>query len=268
MITPSGIALDIDGTLIAPGQPHHALPDQTMTQVIGQLVQAGVTVVLATGRMFPGTLSVADHLGVTEPLICQQGASIQQHNGDLIHQQSLDPSMAAQLLEYAREHNWPYAWFDAHRYLASEPNPQSQYFADVSGVAIEYHETPQLTDVAPVGVDIISNEAQANRIHSELSEQFGDSVQLLDFTSVTAAHSPEATKGNAVRYLADRMGISAQQVMAIGDSANDASMLRWAGFGATPAHCDRYAREAADEILHGEGVDGVAQLLNHVLTQL
>ncbi len=68
--------------------------------------------------------------------------------------------------------------------------------------------------------------------------------------------------------LAEDLGIDQQEVLAIGDSVNDVSMLQWAGHGAAPAHCDRYAKAAADEVLSGEGVDGVARLLNHVLQQV
>ena len=49
--------------------------------------------------------------------------------------------------------------------------------------------------------------------------------------------------------------------MAIGDSVTDASMLRWAGVGVTLPHGDRYARAAADEVLTGDGIAGVAAFL-------
>ena len=63
------IALDIDGTLLNPGVKHTALPDAQITNTIGALMAAGVTVVLATGRMYPGTVRIAHHLGISHPLI-------------------------------------------------------------------------------------------------------------------------------------------------------------------------------------------------------
>ena len=41
----------------------------------------------------------------------------------------------------------------------------------------------------------------------------------------------DATKGLAVEILAGLYGVKAENVMAFGDSKNDASMLRWAGLG-------------------------------------
>jgi len=46
------IALDIDGTLIPPGGGHLALPDPDITSAVAALQQAGIVVVLASGRMF------------------------------------------------------------------------------------------------------------------------------------------------------------------------------------------------------------------------
>ena len=70
------VALDIDGTLLAPGVSVDELPDEHITAVIEALHKAGIIVVLATGRMYPGAAYVAQHLGIDLPLICQQGASV------------------------------------------------------------------------------------------------------------------------------------------------------------------------------------------------
>ena len=259
------VALDIDGTLIPPGGGHQALPDPAITAAVAALEAAGVVVVLASGRMFPGTSRIARHLGLERPLICQQGASIHAPDSSMLHRFAIDTDIAHELVLFAQAARWPYAWFDAVRYVASEPNHASTEYALVSGIEPEYHPAPHQTDVLPTGIDIISTMADANRIHALLESRYGDRVHFLDFPSVTAAHSPQATKGNALSLLADDLGIKRESVLAIGDSVNDASMLRWAGRGVTLPHCDRYAREAADEILPGNGIDGVAPLLRSLL---
>ena len=191
------IALDIDGTLIAPGAGHQAVPDAEIADAIARLVEAGVHVVLASGRMYPGTARIARHLRLDGPLICQQGASIHRMDGSLLHRFAIDADIANQLVAFAQEHDWPFAWFDAVRYLVSRPNDASAEYGRVSGVTLE--------------------------------ARYGDRINLLDFPSVTAAHAREASKGNALALLAQDLGIEQHAVLAIGDSVNDASMLRWAG---------------------------------------
>jgi len=258
------VALDIDGTLLAPGVDHKAVPNPRITQAISELQQAGVIVVLATGRMFPGTAYIAKHLGITQPLVCQQGASIHQLNGDLLHRYSIDPRIAREIAELAIEEGLPYAWFDAQRYLVSEPTPAAQYFADVSGVTVEQHNNPKDSGLEATGVDVISTAERSGDIYRRLAERFGTEIELLDFTGVTAAHSKDANKGKALALLAEDLGVPQTQVVAIGDSLNDVSMLKWAALGASPAHCDSYARAATDRILSGDGVDGVAALLEEL----
>lgn len=262
------IALDIDGTLIPPGAHYKDLPNEKITTAVKTLLAQGMEVALASGRMFPGTAHVASHLGITRPLICQQGASIHELDGSVKTSLAIDPNIARELVSFAQDAGWSYSWFDAHRYLISEHTEASQYFADVSGITLEMHSDPPNSGVTPTGIDIISTPEHASVIHQQLDARYGSRLQLLDFKTVTVAHAPEATKGNAIATLAAELNIARADVLAIGDSVNDESMLQWAGHSAAPLHSDSYAQAAAKEILPGSGVDGVAALLATIATRV
>lgn len=66
------------------------------------------------------------------------------------------------------------------------------------------------------------------------------------------------SKGNALRYLCSKLKISPSQVMAIGDSGNDVSMLEYAGFAVAMGNADPPLRESADYITGTNDEDGVA----------
>ena len=259
------VALDIDGTLMAPGVSVDAFPGPEMTEVVHALRDADIVVALATGRMYPGTLYIAEHLGIEQPLICQQGASVHNADGSLRHWTSIDQEIALELYDYAMTHGWPLSWFDSERYLVTEHTPQAKYFAEVSRTDIEVDPEPHLSGVRATGIDIISTLDHSRDIHVLLEARYGGRITLLDFPSVTAVHAPDASKGNALHMLADELGIAKDNVLAIGDSVNDVSMLSWAGHSAAPGHCDQYARDSAKEILPGEGIDGVVERLKQVL---
>lgn len=259
------VALDIDGTLLNPGVHVDALPEEPIRKAIADLGEAGVIVVLATGRMFPGTAYIGDYLGLQQPLICQQGASVHETNGDLRHGCTIDPDIALELYEYAVAHSWVLAWFDDKRYLVTDLSDSAKFFADVSRVKMEVHTEPHRSGVVATGIDIISDAKHAPDIHTLIEARYGARITLLDFTSVTAVHAPLASKGIALHNLANELGIDRREVLAIGDSVNDVSMLSWAGQSAAPGHCDRYARQSAQEILLGHGVEGVAKKLQSLL---
>ena len=236
-----------------------------MTEAIRNLLEAGISVALATGRMYPGTAHIANHLGIELPLICQQGASVHESDGSLRHGCSIDSTIALELYEFAVTHGWSLAWFDSARYLVTSHTPQAEFFAQVSQVEIEVDAEPHKSGIQATGIDIISTVEDSKDIHVLLEARYGSRITLLDFPSVTAVHAPDASKGNALDTLSQELGIDREEVLAIGDSVNDVSMLSWAGHSAAPAHCDRYARDSAKEVLVGEGVSGVVNKLRSLV---
>jgi Cof subfamily protein (haloacid dehalogenase superfamily) len=258
------VALDVDGTLIPPANRDAILPDDAVLGAVERLKAAGIVVVLASGRMFPGTSLIARHLGLETPLICQQGASIHLPDGTMTHFFPIEREVANEITGFAKDLGRLYAWFNAVRYVASAENPDSVEYGRVSGIAPEYRPDPENAGFEPTGVDIISNRQEAEHIHRILVHRYGERLHVLDFPTVTVAVAAESNKGHAVSLVAADLGIDRHDVVAIGDSVNDAPMLAWAGRGIAVPHADRYALDAADEVLEGEGIEGVATLLEAI----
>lgn len=255
------VSLDIDGTLIAPGEHSGAMPSRRVHAAISALREQGVVVVLATGRMFPGARAVARHLGLDTPVICQQGCSVHGRDGQMLHAFPIERAAAMHIIGYAQSLGHAYEWFDPLRYVVSRRNPASVEYGTVSGITPEYRPDPENSGVVPTGVGIISSEREANGIHRALVAYHGESLHILDFPAVTVAVAQEANKGHALSLICEDLGIDRRETVAVGDSVNDAAMLAWAGRGFAMAHADRYARDAADEVLDGDSAEPLADLL-------
>lgn len=259
------VALDIDGTVIPPeggGGDHE--PPPPIREAVRKLAAAGVAIVLASGRMFPGTLRVARELHLVTPLVCQQGCSVHRIDGEMTHVFPIERQLALEIVAYARELGRDYEWFNPVRYLASRPSEATRRYGKVSGIEPEYRPDPEYSGVVPTGVGIISDAMTAVSIHRELSARYAGRLHLLDFPEVTVAVAPEANKGHALSLLCADWGIDRHEVVAVGDSVNDASMLAWAGLGAAMAHADAYARDAADLILE-PGATGLVEFLESLI---
>ena len=77
--------------------------------------------------------------------------------------------------------------------------------------------------------------------------------------------NPGVDKADGVRRLAARYGIPREQVMTIGDNANDVAMLEWAGFSAVVGNATREAKAAADIVVADNDKGGAAEAIYRVL---
>ena len=258
------VALDIDGTVIPPAHyGHDHLPSERLTAAVRGCIDAGIHVILASGRMFPGTSQIARHFGLPGPVICQQGCSVHLLDGTMTHEFPIDRTIALEVIDYAKEIRRAYEWFNPLRYIASQRSHATEQYGVVSGITPEYRPDPENAGVAPTGVGVISSPTEANTIHRELVRRHADRLHVLDFPEVTVAVSLDANKGHALSLLCTDLGISRDEVVAIGDSVNDASMLVWAGRGLAMAHSDAYAMDASDDTLP-EGEHALAEYLERL----
>lgn len=258
------IALDIDGTLLPYEGPNKGKLSSRLRTAVQALIRDGRTVILASGRMQAGVISMARELGLQSPFIAQEGSLISQGNGKILQELKLDRKLALEVSAYARKTGHEYEWFSTDRYAVTTESAATKYYAELGEVTPEIHPRPETLDIEPNGVGVLNNTDQPSAVHQDLTERYGDALNLLDFPFVTVALAPEATKGNALSSLARDMGISAAETMAIGDSVNDVSMLDWAGIGLAVAKGHSSAHDAANEVLPDEE-DAVAKALEALL---
>ena len=91
-------------------------------------------------------------------------------------------------------------------------------------------------------------------------------------TSLTAAldvevGDPEADKGLALLALADSLGLSRGQILALGDNGNDLGMLRLSGLAAAMANATPAVLAAAHYVTDSNEDDGAAKLIEALLAR-
>ncbi len=89
----------------------------------------------------------------------------------------------------------------------------------------------------------------------------GLGVKLLDSGYAYHIVDCKVSKGNALKYMAEKIGIDVKDFAAIGDSENDIEMLKIAGIGIAVANADLKLKKVADIVVPGEDGDGVVQSL-------
>ena len=101
---------------------------------------------------------------------------------------------------------------------------------------------------------------------AEAQAQFGESVALTcSKPYFLEVNPPLATKGHALSVCAEEMGFPLSQCMAFGDSLNDVSMLRAAGYGVCMGNGREDVKRMGFAVCGTNQEDGVARYIQQIL---
>ena len=93
---------DLDGTMLPSGD----IVSSEKIAAVQCAVREGVTVTIATGRMFEAALPVAEALGVDVPIIAYNGALIKSPSGRIYEEHAIDPMLARDIITFAQARGW------------------------------------------------------------------------------------------------------------------------------------------------------------------
>ena len=91
---------DIDGTLLPAGSSK--IPAKNI-EAVQAMTRAGVSVAIATGRMYCSALPIAAQLGVSVPIIAYNGALIKSSSGEVLNAQYMDEEIVLELIKFFEE---------------------------------------------------------------------------------------------------------------------------------------------------------------------
>ncbi len=252
------IALDLDGTLLA--------PDETISarnrSAIKEALSGGIRVVLVTGRGVDTPIRVSRELGLNLPVICCHGALTKDFGANKTLESIPVPlAYAKAMVEFAEREGLAIAIYleeAFHRLQGSEI-----FMDDMRGPG--WHEAPSLAAIlteAPTFIRFLGAESVRR-----MQREFGDLPLSFryetwrDFVEC-AVLNREASKKNALARLCADFGIHAEGVLAIGDSRNDVPMLRWAGIGVAMGNALPEVRESVRHVTAPNDQDGVARAID------
>jgi Cof subfamily protein (haloacid dehalogenase superfamily) len=232
------IGIDVDGTLL---DTRGQIP-QANIDAIHDAVAAGIHVALVTGRSYPFARPIADPLPDSITLIVSNGAVERGMDGSRIAQRLLDRQIARSVLDSTRPFRELAALVfdrDADRQVLFEtmdwehPGRKAYWSRNHSLIAQSVPlEDALVEDPIQVmfngGVDAMRSlyytlHAASNGFAVSLTEYLHRDFSLIDVTA------PAATKGRALAWRTAQLGLSREEVMAVGDNFNDLEMLEFAG---------------------------------------
>ena len=252
------LTMDIDGTLRPFGAS--AIPQDTFA-AIRAVQRAGARVVIATGR---GRVSVPNALlGGLRPdtWLCAAGGEVLDGGGRLVAAHRLNEQEMYALVDFFEDYDYPLRF----------------QFSDGNYAYVGYAESLARQKAHPSGIVLIDGEDQTRHLQDmpysafgRLPQQAADRFQqkygylglrFLFHNATDCDIMPAGVdKGSALAELLAHWQIPTAACVAVGDSDNDAGMLRTAGLGVCVADGTPPALAAADRTCPPAAECGVAQL--------
>jgi Cof subfamily protein (haloacid dehalogenase superfamily) len=257
------LAVDVDGTLV----------DDTLDitpanlAALRRAMDAGIKVVLATGRMFRSAMRYVKEIGTPSPIICYQGAVIRQPDGTLVREWALSPEAATVAVKLSRQ-------LDLHVNLYQDDNfyvEKLGWGAELYGAVaqVEPHVVPDLMTVARRGstkVVFVDQHQRLVELEAQVRGAFEPASRctfsMPEFLEVVDAGVSKAT---ALQVVCDGYGIRAEEVVAAGDAPNDLELFAYSGLALAPRSASPELLAVADAVVAPPGEDGIAELVDRYL---
>ncbi len=236
---------------------------QFTLDVMRECGEKGIWLIPASGRAQASMEPFMRRLDTGLPYIACNGAQLVNADHTMMETLVLKADLAREVLDFLEENGcYVQVYYDECFYYAEECKPSRDYkkSSGMKGVAVgclrDYvvRDTPKLLAV--------DDPEKITRLYPLAKERFGDRVCFtISKPFFLEAVPPEATKGDALRRLAERMDIRPERTVVFGDSLNDLTMLAYTENSVAMGNARDEVKAAAHYVCLPNGQDGVARFV-------
>lgn len=256
------VATDLDGTLL---RSDGSVSDRTR-KALQAVEESGRALVFVTGRPPRWMHPVAEATGHTGLAICSNGAlRYDLHDEQIVGTRPLAPetmlTIAARLREAMPEVSFG-AEYGMQFGMEEESVRRFDVVAPIIGPLEEILARPAVKMLA-------RNDSLAPQELLELANEVAGDLATFTYSgsdSLLEISVHGVTKASGLEAYAEEQGIVAAEVLAFGDMPNDIALLTWAGRSIAVANAHHTVHEVADEVTKTNDEDGVAVVLERLLS--
>ena len=258
---------DIDGTL----SNKDGVISDTDLKALQNLRQKGVMISLCTGRAAGGCLKILDRLSMDGFHIFFDGALVTNSRlNETIYIQQIEEKLLRQVCSLAQSNGVNLELFSQTRFFIRQQN----LLADVHGELMNFRPLIANFDTICRQEHIIlgcivttaCEEKKILSLYSSLESKLRFSSTInparpdIRLINITAKG---ITKGTALAALISHLKLKPENVMAIGDGANDVSLLANAGLAIAMQNAPNELKSIADYITADVEHNGIAKAINY-----
>lgn len=278
----------MDGTILS---PDHSISTKNK-QAILAAQSNGIEVVIATGRSFSEAFGPVSDEGLNLSYICLNGAEVRDEFGELLAATHIAKNDINEITSILDAHTIDYQLFIDTLIYTKSIKDQIDTFIQLAEAANQIPPVDKIRQEVMERVEkgfivqLDSFDKLINQRGNEIYKVFGTSynrqqldnarnaLQLLPGLAISSSGAGNleitnhnAQKGIAVEQYANSKGIAMENVMVIGDSYNDLSMMVRAGHAVAMGNAPAAIKAACTEITTTNEYDGVGLAIEAILQQ-
>lgn len=229
---------------------------------------AGLHVVVVTGRMFRSVLPYVAEAGLATPIVCYQGAVVADPvSGEFLLHEPIPLELAREAIATLDEERFPVNCYVDDELYVARATPESDTYASFQNLPVhEVGDLLQWIEDPPTKLVAIGDPAALDGLEQRMKERFAGRLYVakslpyfLEFAS------PAVTKASGFAFVAEHLGFGAPDTIAFGDGENDVELLEWAGYAVAVANAHERVLAVADFVCPPVHEDGVSQVIEALL---
>jgi hydroxymethylpyrimidine pyrophosphatase-like HAD family hydrolase len=259
-LVPKLLAVDLDGTLLdATGRPH-----ARDVRAIHAALAAGVRVTIVTGRLYSGSRTTVEILGLKSAVGCADGSHLvlARDHSTLMHVGLCGADARALRGAFARAEvaTFVFARDAIGHDLAGAPfvDYVATWSRDVRVAADVYAHELWDAEEGVTAVVALGAEEEVRAVVATLERELAGAVLAAAFPMRRGAHAGRwgmivraagATKGTAIGWIARQEGVALKETVCVGDWINDVPMFEVAGRSFAMAQAPDEVKAKATDVL-------------------
>ena len=284
------VAIDLDGTMLN----QYGIVTQKTKNSIKKAQENGIEIMIASGRPIDSVKTISKEIGSENYFISGNGSIIYDIKKDeIIYENVLKKQKALEIIKICEENSIFYNVYTEKEIIAKNLQYNVLYYhkenltkseEDKTHVNIveDIYDYIEKTDSKVLKVMICDkHQTIFNAIIRKLKEV--EDIEFLEVSHMsrkiirqgteeipieyfyTEISAKNVDKWTALEFLKEKLQISSEEIVAIGDNVNDKKMIEKSGYGIAMGQSAPQIKEIADYVTDSNVDDGVANALDKLL---
>jgi Cof subfamily protein (haloacid dehalogenase superfamily) len=206
--------------------------------------------------------------GITEPVVCYQGAVVADPvGGEFLRHVPMPLDEAYEVIEATADLGHTVLCYVNDELYVAHETPASDTYARFQDLTVNVvGDLAAWLTQPPTKLVTVGDPSEMDALEVVMKARFDGRLYIAkSLPHFLEFAAPGVTKAAGLAFVAERLGFSREATVAFGDGENDVELLEWAGYGVAVANAHERVLAVADFICPSVDEEGVAQVIEALL---